>query len=579
MIRKIVFRLGASRWSIIRLEHLVTGLFYAKRTLEVVAIGVIVIVGVQLVYPSGLARPLSSLNGQNTSFWTAPKLSDSLVQASQQPYKLTLGDQVHQVKPADLGIVVNTDKSVSDSLNYSLKQRLVPFSLFIHKNARTYKTVNSAQLNNQLATFAQARNQEPINAVIQKTDNTYKTVLPDKTGYKVDTTALQKEVLRTKFGGMVVVPRTAVAPKLTQKSIEATLANWQAQTTKPVTLRIGDKMVSASPEILRQWAAITTNQAQDTVTISYDSNAIKKWLANYTDEVYVAPKNAVNNLRDQEVTSTENGVDGKALNVDVTTAAIIKGMQEKTPIITATISPVAFKINQNASFSPTSKGLQLLINAWKEQHPSVTTAVSFQEIGGQGRTASLNPNQVSPTASVGKLFTAHYVYSQIQKGALDGNSVILASRNQTIASCLELMIVISDNDCLQLFGNQLGWSAEDVFARANGFAATAPSRPTSTTADTASYLQRLYTGNLLNQEHTASLLDKMSRQIYRQAIPAGSPGSTVYDKVGFINDIWNDAAIVKGSKATYVLVVFTRGGSPTIIKELAQQINDTISPN
>lgn len=579
MIRKIVFRLGASRWNIIRLEHLVTGLFYAKRTLEVVAIGLIVMVGVQLIYPSGLARPLSSLNGQNTSFWTAPKLSASLVQASQLPYKLAIGDQVHQVKPADLGITVNTDKSVSDSLNYSLRQRLIPFSLFIHKNARTYKTVNSTRLSAELANFAKARNQEPVNATVQKTNDTYTTVLPDKNGYKVDTETLQKELLKTKFGSKVVVPRKAVAPKLTQKTTEEMVATWQAQTSKPVTLQVGAKKVTVSPETLRQWAAITTNQEQDAVTITYDATAIKKWLASYADDVYVAPKSAVKHIQDEAVTKVDEGVNGQALDVETTTASLIKGMQEKTPVVAAKITPVVYKTNQTFSFSPTSKGLQLLINNWKSQHKGVTASVSFQEIGGQGRAASLNPNQASPTASVGKLFTAHYVYNQIQKGALDGNSVILASKNQTVSSCLEIMIVISDNACLQLFGNQLGWSADDSFAKVSGFNSTAPSRSSSTTADTANFLQRLYAGNLLNQEHTDALMSKMSRQIYRQAIPAGSPGSTVYDKVGFINDIWNDAAIVKGSKATYVLVVFTRGGSPTVIKELAQQINDTIRPN
>ena len=576
MINKIVFRLGASRWNIIRLEHLVTGLFYAKRSLQVVGVGVIVIVFIQLVYPHDLARPLSSLNGQNTSFWTAPKLSESLVQASQQPYKLTIGNQVYQVKPADFGITVNTDKSVADNLDYSLAQRLIPFSLFIHKNARTYKTVNSARFTAELNNFAQARNQDPVNATIQKTNNTYSTVLPDKSGYTVDTVTLQKELLATKFGSKITVPRKAVTPKLTQKTIEGAVDSWQAQTSKPVTLRVGAKNVTVSPEMLRQWASITTNQEQDAVTITYDATAIKKWLANYTDDAYVAPKNAVKTLRDEEVTSTADGVEGKALNVDATTAAIIKGMQDKTAVVTATISPVSFKTNQNASFSPTSKGLQLLINNWKAQHAGMTAAVSFQEIGGQGRAASLNNGQSLFAASANKLFVAHYVYSQIEKGKLDGNSVILTSKNQTVSSCLEAMIVVSDNTCPHLFGDQLGWDAEDAFAKQNGFSATAVSRYTTSSNDLAKFLEKLYGGNLLNADHTGTLLNKMSRQIYRSGIPAGSPNSTVYDKVGFLNDTWSDAAIVKSNKATYVLVVITKGGNAAAIKELAQRIYDTL---
>jgi beta-lactamase class A len=87
----------------------------------------------------------------------------------------------------------------------------------------------------------------------------------------------------------------------------------------------------------------------------------------------------------------------------------------------------------------------------------------------------------------------------------------------------------------------------------------------------------LYGGSLINGGDTSALLDKMGRQIYRSGIPAGSAGSTVYDKVGFYGTYWHDAAIVRGAKATYVLVALTTGSSSGPIKELAQEIQQTLN--
>jgi hypothetical protein len=92
-----------------------------------------------------------------------------------------------------------------------------------------------------------------------------------------------------------------------------------------------------------------------------------------------------------------------------------------------------------------------------------------------------------------------------------------------------------------------------------------------------SYLSKLNAGSLMNATDTASLLDKMQRQVYRSAIPAGSVGSTVQDKVGFYGAYWHDAAIVHTAKATYILVVFTNGPGAGAIKDLAAQIQQTIN--
>ena len=352
------------------------------------------------------------------------------------------------------------------------------------------------------------------------------------------------------------------------------MTSWQQQTSKPFTLKVGSQSLTVPIADLKEWVAISANQAQDAVVITYDTAAIGRWLsANAADLLYVAPKSATSYLRDNVITSSSAGSNGQAMDITKTTAQFTSALQSQTHQTTAVATVVSFKTNRVASYSPTSHGLQLLINSWAGKR---SVAVSFAELGGQGRTASLNSTKQFFAASIYKLYMAHYTYNLIETGKLSASAPVLAT-SQTVSSCLEKMIVVSDNDCPHKFANQFGWATVDNFTHQHGFVGTSMITTRTTTADTSRFLSQLQAGNLLNSGDTSSLLGFMGRQIFRQAIPAGSPGATVYDKVGIYNGYWHDAAIVRSPHANYTLVVFTSSGGPTPIKSLASQIQQTLA--
>jgi hypothetical protein len=66
-------------------------------------------------------------------------------------------------------------------------------------------------------------------------------------------------------------------------------------------------------------------------------------------------------------------------------------------------------------------------------------------------------------------------------------------------------------------------------------------------------------------------LGALKRNIYRQGIPAGA-SVQVADKVGFLNGLFHDAAIVYSPSGTYVLTIMTDGSSWANIAELTKQI-------
>ena len=82
----------------------------------------------------------------------------------------------------------------------------------------------------------------------------------------------------------------------------------------------------------------------------------------------------------------------------------------------------------------------------------------------------------------------------------------------------------------------------------------------------------LATGQIsLNQSSQNRLIDALKRNEFRQGVPAGATGQ-VADKVGFLNGLLHDAAIVYSPSGTYALSVMTDGSSWAKIAELTREI-------
>jgi hypothetical protein len=69
----------------------------------------------------------------------------------------------------------------------------------------------------------------------------------------------------------------------------------------------------------------------------------------------------------------------------------------------------------------------------------------------------------------------------------------------------------------------------------------------------------------------SKLISALQRNIYRQGIPAGAKGG-VADKVGFIDRLLHDTAIVYSPNGTYALTIMTDGSSWANIAQLTREI-------
>lgn len=169
-------------------------------------------------------------------------------------------------------------------------------------------------------------------------------------------------------------------------------------------------------------------------------------------------------------------------------------------------------------------------------------------------------NQVKTAASTYKLYIIAYLMHLKQQGQFSWTS---ANQNGVYNT-----IVHSANDFPEQMMHQYGLAPLNAWCASQGFYPPfSQERSAATTANSlVKLLKDLETGQgaFTNQADRARILKLMGKQEFRAGIPAGAKaalkGTTVQDKVGFLADDNNDAAIVHlPNGQRYILVVMTSG--------------------
>lgn len=212
-----------------------------------------------------------------------------------------------------------------------------------------------------------------------------------------------------------------------------------------------------------------------------------------------------------------------------------------------------------------------------------TTSVSFYNLGPiAGSSAAKSPlarqfyrrgqlavsaNAHTPvvSASTYKLFIAAYLFHLNHQGQYTWDT--------TSQDGFHRMIVNSENDFAEGILDTYGLAGIDNYIGSQDYYAPmfiANQEAMTTAASLTKLLVRLDRAQApFNHAHDRSwLLSLMKQQVYRTGIPAGASaakaGTTVADKVGFLGDTNNDAAIVTlPSGQRYVLVIMTHGHGQT----------------
>ncbi len=217
--------------------------------------------------------------------------------------------------------------------------------------------------------------------------------------------------------------------------------------------------------------------------------------------------------------------------------------------------------------------LQPTIDKWAASQNGSASVVVY-DIQNQHYIGKINTDAQFFTASIYKLFVAYEGYLAIQNGKYSADDPYLTG--YTRGQCLDAMIRDSYSPCAEKMWNELGKEAITNKLKTYGIENTSMSGLYTTAQDVSLLLKRLYEKKELNQTNTDKFLDSMKNQDskYRRGLPAGFADSTVYNKVGWNEDIeWHDASIVTLENGnSYIIVVLSKNVGSTNVAALGEDL-------
>lgn len=567
----------------INIRHHATTLPWKKIGIIALIAAPMLMIAVQWIYPQQAAMLYAKVDGVSISGMKhdealaviTKQYNDKIVDVSfgnsSKPYR----------SPALKALGAKVDSSAVDAAMYPWWLRMIPTSLwwghFLAGDKDSAVSLDKAKTAEYVTQeLGESCNVAPKNASAEvKGDAIVRVAAEDGGVCKLeDVTKLLQDAKPTlRSSANVRVPMTPVTPAVTNEKADELIATVESRLKDGVILQQGAVKETLDAKIVRSW--LKFDNSKDTLTASLDGEKAKEvLLKQVAPKVDKKPGVVTITTNDFIELSRTGGGNGQALNVSATVDNITKYLtgDAKSAEIATTSVPAEKKYIR--TYSSTDQGLSALMKNFAETHSGVY-GVSLIELSGKGRRAEYNQGKVFFPASTYKVFVAYSTLKQVEAGKMSWSDQIANTGGRNLEKCFNDMIVISDNACPEELMRKIGVRTLNADAAAIGLRQTrfiAPGQHQTTAGDLSVFMASLQTGQLsISGANRSKFLDALNRNIYRKGIPAGASGK-VADKVGFIDALLHDTAIVYSPSGTYVLTIMTDGSSWGNIAELTRQI-------
>ncbi len=534
-----------------------------KRIVLCVAGAYALIVAGQLVYPAKRSVPNVNFGGYNLGNTSETEIKNQLAQIDSKSFTARTKDKSYAQTLGEIGISLDAEQIARELADYPLAQRLMPFSVFYYQPEAPDGHLivhNKEKFDAFAAKIAAENNSEAIEGTVSNESGEF-IIVRSEPGrrYAAATIASYFSAFTSEtLADEAALPFDAVSPINTYQYLDELVKKTTDYINGSHTIGYAGANYEVTKESIKRAVRFKKNDQQK-VAVYYDPSELAFGLEAIADGVFFAPANAA----------------GHELNWIQTAEALAVAL-ESNASAEAVVKPLT--ASSSVRYPATSKGIQRLIEDWQASHKSIGPVISFSEIGGYARKASVGGDTRYFSASIYKVFPAWYALDQIDQGKLDAHGVI--ANGMKLEACFNDMIIISQSNCPEpIVYKYGGWGVMDEFARTHGIEGITLSSGVTVTANgMASFMTKLHNGELLSPERTNYLLDTMKRQKYRTGFAASN--FAVANKVGYQPQTksWHDAAIMYHPNGTYVLVALTKTGAtlPTL-STLAKQINDTLA--
>lgn len=202
-----------------------------------------------------------------------------------------------------------------------------------------------------------------------------------------------------------------------------------------------------------------------------------------------------------------------------------------------------------------------------------------------GETFSANDRRVFDSASLYKFWVMGAAYDQIQKGTLKEDEILsknIADLNNdfgissedaelsegtltlTVHSALEQMITISHNYAALLLSEKVGLSnIREYLSERDITESTVGNVPRTTAHDVALFLEKLYNGEIADEDSTKKMIDLLKRQKLNDKLPKYLPDYvTIAHKTGELDSFSHDSGIIYANTGDYIIVILSESNNP-----------------
>lgn len=553
------------------------------------AIMLLSVVAAQLFYPYEHALPLARVGDVPVGGKSYQKVIDSLRQRyGDQPLTVTLPDTEPVVtSTAKVGITPHYDAATNAVTQYSRTARLVPFSfvykLFVNRVDIGYG-IEKERLDQFVNDIAERCTRSPRDAQL---------------GFRAGQVTLQKaetgrrctpQVVRDALASVSLAQAeltadltpVAMAPERTDAMMQPHLVEAQSIVERGLHIASSEEQLQVPHEELASWLTVATSGEQG-LRLELNSQRVRTYLKQLDSQLVIKPGVTTVTYQDGVEVVRQTGLPGRLVDTALTEERIETALfgEAAVPVAWVAFSEVAPRVQENRTYTKTAQGVQALLEQWDRAN-SGSYGIIVRDLSGRGLNGQLNPNRDFVTASTFKMFLAYAAFHFAEAGQyrLDDRT----NTGLSVQACIDEMILHSTNECALALMDKVGWSRVHHFIRGQ-FPATSLDNGASTDGekhttvrDETAFLQRLTTGQLtMSRAHHDYLLDLMKRQIYRDGIPAGVPGVTVADKVGFYAGYKHDVAIIYGPKGPYILAVLSYGGADWRFSDLSRQVAELLA--
>lgn len=551
--------------------------------LKELALGVgallVFVIFVQLLYPANRSLPFASAGGASLGYKTTAEIGSVLEHTFENSTAHIAADHVSvDTKLSLLGAALDADKTTAQVVTYPLWQRLLPFSILWARPQvqQLHVTFNDRQLSNAAASLAEKLVTSPKNGTVTISDSGDVVLAAAEDGVSVTQDGVRKAITEAKYTpgtSTIPVQATVTKPAITNSTIDRVKIKITTAIGRTVTIRDSLSNTTYTPDkkAIAAWIKIGED-----LSLSLDKNAVATY-ANEVAKAQLVPAGTTKvTVVDGIEQSRTTGAAGRGVNIDALASDLTKALfNSGDTAVTMSFAPVAPTVSYSRSYTSSERALRAYIS---DVTSGGNIEVAVTQLDGAGWSASSGGSKSVVAASTYKSFISLLLFDKINAGQIHWSDSI---QGTDVETCLHNTIIYSANNCAEQWISDWGRTAINSALYAKGFSSATTFTASDATHTSAIDLQKLllglYNQTLFNSSDASRLLGLMKRQVYRSGIPAGSAG-TVADKVGFLWDYLNDAAIVYHPRGTYVLVVMTKGESWGKIAEITRQIEKIMYP-